>query len=100
MSSERASDAPRARAVALRYEAGGRRAPEVTAKGRGEVAERILEAAREAGVPVHADGDLLELLAVCELGEEIPLELYQAVAELLTYLYRLNGSLGSASAGD
>lgn len=81
------------RALALRYAPDGDAAPEVTAKGRGDVARRILEVAREHDIPVREDEDLLELLAGVELGEEIPEELYQVVAELLTYLYRLNGEL-------
>jgi len=88
------------RAVALRYEqAAGKSAPEVVAKGRGEVAQRILELARAHDVPVREDADLLELLAVCSLGDEIPSELYAAVAELLAYLFQLNEELGGAGPG-
>ena len=50
-----------------------------------------------AGPPVREDADLLELLAVCDLGDEIPPELYSAVAELLSYLFRLNASLAPES---
>jgi flagellar biosynthesis protein len=82
--------------VALRYDGAARQAPEVVAKGRGETARRILTLAREHGVPVRNDPDLLELLAACEVGEEIPLELYAAVAELLAYLYRVNRELATA----
>jgi flagellar biosynthesis protein len=82
--------------VALRYARGGDAAPRVTAKGRGELAERMLALAREHGVPVREDPDLVALLAACELGDEIPADLYAAVAGLLTYLYRLNGELGAA----
>jgi flagellar biosynthesis protein len=77
-------------AVALRYAPGETAAPRVVAKARGEGAERILALAREHGVPVR---DLLELLALCELGEEIPEELYQVVAELVHCLWRLNEDL-------
>lgn len=94
MSAHPRKDAP-PRAVALRYD-GARAAPEVVAKGRGETAQRILALAREHDVPVRTDPDLLELLAACEVGEEIPLELYAAVAELLAYLYRVNGELAPA----
>jgi flagellar biosynthesis protein len=80
-------------AVALRYERESERAPMTLARGRGEVAQRILEIAREAGVPVREDQDLLELLALCEVGEEIPSEIYGAVAEVIAFLYRLNGEL-------
>jgi flagellar biosynthesis protein len=86
-------------AVALRYRAAPESAPAVIASGRGSVAERILEAARAHGIPVHEDADLLQLLSTCELGAEIPNELYQVVAELLHYLYRLNGKLRGAAGG-
>lgn len=85
-------DPERARAVALRYERADMPAPRVTAKGTGELARRILALAEEHDVPVRTDPDLLELLAACDLGQEIPSELYQAVAELLAFLYRLNGA--------
>ena len=84
-------------AVALRYEPNRRPAPDLVAKGRGELAERILEVAHEHDVPVREDADLLQLLALCDVGEEIPIELYAAVAELLAYLYRVNGELQGES---
>lgn len=77
-------------AVALRYERKPEHAPEVVAKGRGEAAQRILALAAEHGIPVREDRDLLQLLSACDIGEEIPPELYGVVAELLHYLYRLN----------
>jgi len=86
----RADERPRARAIALRYEEDEHAAPHLVAKGRGETAARILELARKHGIPVREDPDLLELLAACDVGEEIPTELYAAVAELLAYFYRLN----------
>lgn len=82
------SDRPRA--VALRYAREDMPAPRVSAKGTGELARRILAVARENGVPVREDPDLLELLSACDLGQEIPGELYHAVAELLAFLHRLN----------
>jgi flagellar biosynthesis protein FlhB len=77
-------------AVALRYQSDEDRAPRVVAKGRGPVAERIREMARAAGVPIIPEPPLTRLLhkAVPE-GREIPAELYQAVAEVLAYVYRL-----------
>ena len=79
--------------VALRYDGEEAGAPRVVATGRGVAAEAILAAALEHGVPVEEDAALLGLLAGCELGEEIPAELYEAVAELLTWLYRVEGRL-------
>ena len=78
------------RAAALRYD--GRDAPRVVATGRGLVAEKILEAAREAGVPLREDPALMEALATLELEQEIPPELYRAVAEALAWAYRLSGT--------
>ena len=84
------------KAVALRYDREQLPAPSVVAKGQGELARKILALAQEHDVPVRADADLLELLSACDLGQEIPAELYSAVAELLAYLYRLNGELAAS----
>lgn len=84
-------------AVALRYDADAGRAPTVVAGGRGEVARRLLDLAAQHGVPVHEDRDLAALLALVDLGDEIPLELYQAVAEVIAFVYRMNGSLREAA---
>jgi len=78
------------RAVALRYDEGADAAPRVVAQGVGEAAEAILAAARDHDVPIQEDSELVGLLAACDLGAEIPLELYEAVAELLSWLYALN----------
>src|SRR5690348_1994449 len=79
----------RRRATALRYEQ-GERAPRVTATGAGLVAERILAAAREAGIPVRHDPALAEALAKLELGSDVPEELWTVVAETLAWAYRLD----------
>jgi len=76
------------RASALRYEGAG--APKVVASGRGLIAERILETAREAGVPIRSDAALTEALSALELGQEVPEEMWQAVAETLAWAYRLD----------
>jgi flagellar biosynthesis protein len=78
------------RAAALAYRPGKDTAPRVTAAGRGLVAERILEAARAAGLPVREDPALAEVLSRLDPGEEIPPETYRAVAEILAFLYRLD----------
>ncbi len=75
-------------AVALRYLQGEDDAPRVVARGQGELAARILDLARRRGIPVRRDGDLAGILSKLDLGEQIPPELYQAVAEVLAYLYR------------
>jgi len=77
-------------AVALRYNQKEDRAPRVVAKGRGELAERIREIARSAGVPIVPQPPLARLLhATVAEGREIPSNLYHAVAEVLAYIYRL-----------
>ncbi|MCS6970763.1 MAG: EscU/YscU/HrcU family type III secretion system export apparatus switch protein [Planctomycetota bacterium] len=82
---------PRPAAVAMRYDEARDRAPRVVAKGQGEVAERILAMAREYGIPLHEDRDLVRLLLVLDLGVEIPPHLYRALAEVLAHVYRVNG---------
>ena len=75
-------------AIALRYEAGGDGAPKVVAKGRGLTAENILKTAVNNSVPVYQNKVLAQMLMALELDSEIPPELYQAVAEVLSYVYR------------
>ncbi|GIO30019.1 MULTISPECIES: EscU/YscU/HrcU family type III secretion system export apparatus switch protein [Paenibacillus] len=76
------------KAVALKYSPGEAAAPVVAAKGRGKVAEAILEKAKEHGVPVQEDAALVEVLSKLDLDQQIPPELYQLVAEVLSYIYR------------
>lgn len=78
------------RAVAMRYREESDQAPRLVAKGRGRVAERILELARMHDIPLHEDADLVDLLGVLELEAEIPPRLYQALAEVLAHVYRVN----------
>lgn len=78
------------RAVALQYKEAGDRAPKISATGKGDLANKILEVAKEAKIPIHEDPDLIEVLSQIPLGEEIPPELYQAVAEILAFVYRLS----------
>lgn len=75
-------------AVALAYES-GEFAPRVVAKGRGIVAEQIISCAKEHGLFVHESKELVSLLMQVDLDDHIPAELYQAVAEILAWLYRL-----------
>jgi flagellar biosynthesis protein len=78
------------KAVALKYKRGKDRAPRVTAKGRGRVAEKILELARHHGVTIEKDSTLIDALYRLEINEEIPEDLYQVVAEILAFVYRMN----------
>jgi flagellar biosynthesis protein len=89
-----APDRPPRRAAALRYERESGRPPRVVASGSGEVAERILAAARDAGVPVRDNAGLAEALARLELEAEIPPELWVAVAETLVWAYGLTADEG------
>ncbi|MCE9582612.1 MAG: EscU/YscU/HrcU family type III secretion system export apparatus switch protein [Planctomycetes bacterium] len=77
-------------AVALRYLAGTDHAPRVVARGRGDLADRILALAKEHGVPVRPDRDLVEALAALDVGAEIPPRLYEALAEVLAYVLKVN----------
>jgi flagellar biosynthesis protein len=62
----------------------------VTALGRGLLAERLIEEARQHGIPIRENPDLVQILLELDLGQEIPPDLYQAVAEILIFVYRLN----------
>lgn len=72
-------------AVALRYEPEND-APIVTASGRGALAERIIEKAKEANVPVYLDDPLSDTLMRLDIGDSIPPELYEVVAEILVFV--------------
>ena len=72
-------------AIALEYDP-SEDAPRVIASGRGLLAERIIERAKEAKVPVHQDSKLADTLSRLEVGEMIPPELYEVVAEILVFV--------------
>ena len=78
-------------AVALQYEKPN--APRVIATGRGEIGNKIIEVARENGIPIEENPGLAVALSEIELGEEIPVELYRAVAEVLNFILRTSGKL-------
>ena len=75
-------------AVALAYQS-GESAPKVVARGRGIIAQAIIDRAKEHGIFVHESQELVGLLMQVELDEHIPPQLYLAVAELLAWIYRL-----------
>lgn len=79
-----------AKAVAIRYDQARNRAPTVTAKGFGSIAEKILEIAKKNGIYIHKDSDMVEILSRLEIGDEIPEYLYKAIAEILAFVYKLN----------
>ncbi|MBN2427656.1 MAG: EscU/YscU/HrcU family type III secretion system export apparatus switch protein [Deltaproteobacteria bacterium] len=76
------------KAAALLYDKEKDAAPRIIASGRGQVAERIIETGRDAGVAVMEDAELGEVLEALPLGAQIPPELYQAVAEVLAFVYQ------------
>jgi flagellar biosynthesis protein len=78
-------------AIALTYEKP--HAPRVVAKGRGDIGQAIIDTARQHGVPLKQDAALAEALSTVELEQEIPRELYQAVAVILGFILRASGQL-------
>jgi flagellar biosynthesis protein len=88
MAKKPALDDGRRTAVALTY-TDGQRAPKVVAKGYGEMADRIIERAKEAGVFVHDSPELVSLLMQVDLDSHIPPDLYRAIAEVLAFIYFL-----------
>jgi flagellar biosynthesis protein len=81
------------KAVALKYDRKKDKAPRVIAKGRGNIAEKIIDIAKEHNVPLYEDKNLIQVLEALDLETDIPSELYRAVAEVLAFIYRLNGKL-------
>ncbi len=79
-------------AVALHYDK-KKGAPRVVAKGKGAIAEKIIEIAKENAVPIQENGVLAGALSNVELGDEIPAELYKAIAEVLIFVMKLSGRL-------
>ncbi len=76
-------------AIALEYD--GKCAPVVTARGHHEVADEILQIARQEKVPIHEDEELTLLLSQLDLGDHVPDALYVVIAEVLSFAYRLSG---------
>lgn len=85
-------------AIALHYD--GKRAPRISAKGRGVIAEQIVELARAHGIPLQEDEQLTNLLSHLELGQEIPQQLYVAVAEVIAFAYIVTGRFPEGYSGD
>ena len=78
------------KAAALKYTHGKDSAPKLVAKGRGELAKKIIEIAKENNIPVKEDTELVEFLSTLDLYKEIPPELYKAVAEILAFIYAVH----------
>ena len=77
------------KATALKYDTSLNSAPKVTAQGSGQIARNIIQIARENDIPIKEDADMVNLLSQIELNQEIPEELYKAVAEVFSFIYGL-----------
>lgn len=77
-------------AAALKYEEDGTGAPIIIASGRGEIADKILEIAQREKVPVYTDQSLAQLLVSLEMDTEIPPGLYQAVAQIIAFIWQID----------
>ncbi len=93
--SEQEKNTPKQHAIALSYHGQNNDAPKVVAKGSGFIAERILATAKQHSVPVYKNKTLVSMLMAVELDQEIPPELFQAVAEVLAYIYRIDQKIGN-----
>ena len=92
-----AEEQKREKAVAVKYDSKQMAAPTVVAKGEGFIARKIIERAAEADVPIVEDAALVSALISLELGEEIPAELYEVVARVLAWVYKLDKEEGGHS---
>ncbi len=80
-------------AAALQYKPRKDSAPRLVAKGKGWMAEKIIQTAREHNIPLKEDPHLVEILSTLDLYEEIPPDLYKAVAEILIFIYKMNNKV-------
>lgn len=78
------------KAVALRYDPSVDSAPKVIARGKGDIARRIINIARENQVPLYKDPELIDALLQIDLNDEVPEKLYRVIAEILTFVYNLD----------
>ncbi len=81
------------KAIALRYDQERDRAPRIVAKGEGSIAERIIKLAKENNIPVVEDTDLVNAMINMEVYEEIPPELYRAIAQILIFVKHVKNRL-------
>ena len=83
------------KAAALQYDKEKDHAPYVTAHGSGETAKNIIKIAEQNGIPIKKDEDLVNMLSQIELNQEIPVELYKAVAEIFSFIYGISNKEGN-----
>jgi flagellar biosynthesis protein len=81
-------------ALAVHYDKAADSAPKIVAKGKGAIAEKIIDLAKQNNIPLYEDPDLIEVLSKLDLGAEIPPELYKLIAEVLVYVYKSNNKVG------
>jgi len=79
----------KAKAIALKYDKKTDTAPKVTAKGSGKTAKKIIEIAQQHDIPIKKDENLVEMLGNIELEKEVPPEMYKAIAEVFSFIYKL-----------
>ncbi len=79
-------------AVALGYNQDKDNAPIVLAKGQGDIAKKIIEIAQKEGIEIKQDADLLQILKAVDINQEIPVEAFAAVAEIISYIYKKNSA--------
>lgn len=78
-------------AIALKYDEIS--APKLTAKGQSDIAEQIIQLAREHNIPIYENSELVNILSKLELGDEIPETLYRVIAEIIAFAYYLQGKV-------
>ncbi|WP_339249664.1 EscU/YscU/HrcU family type III secretion system export apparatus switch protein [Sporosarcina sp. FSL W8-0480] len=81
-------------AIALSYNPDVAEAPKIIAKGKGLIAQNIIETAKEHNIPIQEDASLVELMGQLNVNETIPEQLYQAVAEVFAYIYHIDRNHG------
>ena len=80
------------KAVALQYDIEKDNAPRIIASGNGDIAKKIIETAKKHKIPIKKDQDVVEVLARFSIGDEVPPELYEVIAEILSFIYSLQNS--------
>ncbi len=81
------------KAAALKYDINKDNAPLLIAKGEGWLAQKIIEKAKEDNIPLEKDQDIIDVLVNMNIGQEIPPELYRAIAEIFSFIYNLEKDL-------
>jgi len=87
--SDKHKDDQQKKAAALKYNIEEDKAPRIVANAKGEIAQKIIGIAEEHNIPIREDQDIVDILVQLNIGEEIPMELYEVIAEILSFIYRL-----------